>query len=303
MKVGLVLGGGGSRGLAHIGVLQVLVRERIPIDLIVGTSMGGIVGLLFASGVTPERMIAALDEMQNQSLFNLKQLTGRSRQRALQELLSRALEDKTFADLDIPTTVMAVDMVRGIEVGLNEGAVLRAALATSAVPALMPLVEIDGVHLADGGVIDSLSTRIAHEQGADCVIAVDVDPPLDEDNPWVDPISAVIGSQLRLPFPTPRSFNEPNALSALWRSFRIISWHVHSERLAAHPPDVLLRPAVAQYGSLDFKDVEGPVSAGVAEAERRLHDLKAVVGRTDDNSQPDPALSPTLGGPQIEKSP
>ena len=135
------------------------------------------------------------------------------------------------------------------------------------------------------------------------MIAVDVDPPLDEDNPWVDPISAVIGSQLRLPFPTPWSFGEPNALSALWRSFRIVSWYVHSERLAAHPPDVLLRPAVGKYGSLDFKDVEGPVSAGIAEAERRLHVLQAVVGLADEDSQPDPTLSPTMGGPKLAKPP
>jgi predicted acylesterase/phospholipase RssA len=276
MTIGLVLGGGGSRGLAHIGVLKVLVREQIPIDLIVGTSMGGIVGVLFALGITPERMIEELSVLQSQSWINLKLLSKRSRQRALRKLLSRALADLTFADLRIPTTLMAVDMVQGTEVALNNGALLGATLATSAVPALFPFIEIDGMQLADGGVIDSLSTHIAFEHGADRVIAVDVEPPLDHENPWIDPISTIIGSQISLPFSSSESSSTPNVVASLWRSFRVLSYHIHTERLAACPPDVLLQPDVAGYGSLDFKDVEGPVNAGIAETERRMSELKAL---------------------------
>ena len=113
MKIGLVLGGGGSRGLAHIGVLQVLVRERIPIDLIVGTSMGGIMGVLFALGFSPDQLADQMTALQRKSPINLKRLGVRSRQRMLRSLLSEALDGKTFADLEIPTTLMAVDMVQG----------------------------------------------------------------------------------------------------------------------------------------------------------------------------------------------
>jgi NTE family protein len=276
MKIGLVLGGGGSRGLAHIGVLQILIRERIPIDLIVGTSMGGIVGALFALGFPPDQLADQMAVLQRSSPINLKRLSARSRQRMLRSLLSEALNDKTFADLEIPTTLMAVDMVQGTEVALNEGPLMPAALATSAVPVIFPPVELNGMQLADGGVIDSLATHVAFGQGANKVIAVDIEPPLERDNPWVDPISAMTGFQFPFLFGSENSSQTPDPLTSVWRAARVMSWHIHQERLSAHPPDVLLRPKVEQYGSLDFKELRGPLLAGVAEAERHLEELKAL---------------------------
>jgi NTE family protein len=276
MKVGLVLGGGGSRGIAHIGVLQVLVRERIPIDLIVGTSMGGIVGVLFALGVTPDQLAERMSVLQSNSLLNVKHWSARSRQRMLRSLLSEALDGKTFADLKIPTTLMAVDMCHGKEVALNKGPLMPAALATSAVPAVFPPVELDGMQLADGGVIDSLATYIAFERGADKVIAVDIEPPLEKDNPWVDPLSAITGIQLPPLFSAAASSKTPSMFASMWRAVRVMTWHIHQQRLSAHPPDVLLRPEVEGYGSLDFRELEGPLLAGVVEAERHLPELKAL---------------------------
>lgn len=279
MKVGLVLGGGGSRGIAHIGVLKVLVGERIPIDLIVGTSMGGIVGVLFALGFSPDQLADQMAVLQHEPPINLKRLSARSRQRMVRHLLSEALGGKTFADLKIPTTLMAVDMVQGQEVALNEGPLVPAVLATSAVPVIFPLVELNGMQLADGGVIDSLATHVAFEQGAERVIAVDIEPPLEKDNPWVDPISAITGFQLPFLSGSSESASTPNTLASMWRAARVMAWHIHRERLLAHPPDVLLRPKVEHYGSLDFRDVRGILLAGIAEAERRLAELEALTGR------------------------
>ncbi len=276
MKIGLVLGGGGSRGLAHIGVLQVLVRERIPIDLIVGTSMGGIMGVLFALGFSPDQLADQMTVLQRKSPINLKRLSARSRQRMLRSLLSEAVDGKTFADLEIPTTLMAVDMVQGAEVALNEGPLMPAVLATSAMPAIFPPVELSGMQLADGGVIDSLATHVAVGQGANKVIAVDIEPPLEKDNPWVNPISAITGLQLPFLSGSNESSPTPNLLTSMWRAARVMAWHIHKERLSAHPPDVLLRPKVEQYGSLDFRELRGPLLAGVAEAERHLVELKAL---------------------------
>jgi NTE family protein len=168
---------------------------------------------------------------------------------------------------------MAVDMVHGTEVALDEGPLMPAALATSAVPAIFPPVEIDGRQLADGGVIDSLATHKAFELGADRVIAVDIEPPLEMDNPWTGPISAILGSQLPLLSGLSNATKTPGVLAAVWRSVRVANWYLHTERLAAHPPDVLLRPDVAQYGSMDFKDLQGPFLAGVNEAEQHLDEL------------------------------
>jgi NTE family protein len=278
-KIGLVLGGGGSRGIAHVGILEVLVREQIPIDLIVGTSMGAIVGSLFALGYHPHsiarQMIA---QMEGSNLFNMNLFSARRRQRSVRDQLNESVGEKTFADTRIPLTLMTVDMVHGCEVALREGPLMPAILASSAVPGVFPPVEINGQKLADGGVIDSLATHIAYEQGAERIIAVDVYPQLEKDNPWIDPISAIVGIALPFaPFSQPNEWDKiPGTMAAIWRSVRVMTWHLHQQRLAAHPPHLLLRPPVDSYGSLDFKDVHGPLQAGRIEAEAHVEDIRAL---------------------------
>lgn len=279
VKIGLVLGGGGSRGLAHIGVLEVLVRAQIPIDFIVATSMGAIVAVLYALGYPPTEITSGMKAMQSSSLA-MKIATARGRQRKIREQLGEILAGKTFADLKMPVTLMAVDMIHGEEVTLSSGLLLPAILASSAVPGAFPPVMLNGRQLADGGVIDSLATHVAYDQGADKIIAVDVYPPLEKDNPWTDPISAVMGFQLPAGIFSTNGNGQnkiPTAAASMWRSFRVQSWYLHQQRLAAYPPHVLLCPAVHDYGSLDFKDVAGPIQAGQAEAERHLAALRALV--------------------------
>jgi NTE family protein len=280
-KIGLVLGGGGSRGLAHIGVLEVLVREGIPVDLIIGTSMGGIVGVLFGLGFSPAQIAQELSPLQGHSFIDrLKLISSRGRQQRAREHFAEILEDKSFTDLALPVTLMSVDMVHGQEIALSEGPLLPAVLASSAVPGAFPPVTHEGRQLADGGVIDSLATHMAYERGADKIIAVDVYPPLEKDKPWTDPISAIMGFQL-----PPNLFSTvgngadkiPTAAASMWRSVRVMTWYLHQQRLAAYPPHVLLRPEVSSYGSLDFKDVDGPRQAGAVEAERCLGDLRALL--------------------------
>jgi NTE family protein len=279
------LGGGGSRGLAHIGVLEVLVREQIPIDLMVGTSMGGIVAVLFGLGFSPAQIAEELSPLQGASFIDrLKLISSRGRQQRAREHFAETLEGKTFADLTLPVTLMAVDMVHGREVTLRQGPLLPAVLASSAVPGAFPPVNHHGMQLADGGVIDSLATHVAYEQGVDKIIAVDVYPPLEKDKPWTDPISAIMGFQLPSGlFSTSGNGVDkiPTAAASMWRSVRVMTWHLHQQRLLAYPPHVLLRPEVSSYGSLDFKDVDGPRQAGVVEAERCLAELQALVGSNE----------------------
>jgi len=277
-KIALVLGGGGSRGIAHIGVLEVLEREGIPIDLIVGTSMGAIIGVLYAFG-TPTRTIAnEMDKLNGTNFLNMNLFSARARQNNVAAQLA-PLNGKTFADLKIPTVLTAVDMLHGEEIQLDAGLLIPAILASSAVPAVFPPVEIDGRNLADGGVIDSLATHIAHQRGADKIIAVDVYPPLEKDNPWRDPVSAIMGFEL--PFSNLFTIADwvkiPGVLPSLWRAFRVMSWHVHEERLKQYPVDVLLRPNVESYGSLDFTDIAGSREAGRIETEKHLEKIKRLL--------------------------
>lgn len=277
-KLALVLGGGGSRGLAHIGVLDVLVREKIPIDYVVGTSMGAIIGAYFALGIPPKLIAAHLRDMQGNNLLNLNIFSARARQRDLKRRLESILEDKTFNDLSIPMTIMTVDMVTGQEIMVNTGELVPAILASSAVPAVFPPVEVNGMQLADGGVIDSLSTHAAYHVQAEKIIAVDVYPPLELDDLWVDPLSAIMGFQLPFNLLANTDWAKiPSMASSMWRAVRVMTWHVHQTRLEAHPPDVLLRPEVGRYGSLDFTDVEGPLQAGQEAAMHQLGAIRALL--------------------------
>lgn len=275
--IALVLGGGGSRGIAHIGVLDVLMREQIPIDLIIGTSMGAIVGALFAYGISPMIIAEHIAKLRGTTLFSMNLFSARARQKNVERQLTPALGKRTFDDLKIPLIVMAVDMISGQEIAIKEGELIPAILASSAVPAVFPPVELNNMQLADGGVVDSLATHIAYEHNAQRIIAVDVYPPLEKDNPWVDPVSAIMGFQIPFLLAYTEWSKTPSMLSSLWRSFRVMASHVHEERLAAYPPDVLLRPAVEDYGSLDFTDVEGPLQAGRDEAQHNLQAIKKLL--------------------------
>jgi NTE family protein len=286
-KIGLVLGGGGTRGLAHIGVLQVLEREQIPIDFIVGTSMGGIVSVLWALGNTPEAIAAGLqrallinnpDTGPLDTVKQVKLISSRARQQRMHQQLLEAIGERTFADLRLPVSLTAVDMIGGSEIVLSNGSLVPALLATSAVPGVFPPVMLEGQQLADGAVIDSLATHVAFAQGATRVIAVDVHPALETENVWADPIADVTGIQWntwfgRISGDEPK---QPGVLPSLWRSSRIMAWQIHKLRLQQHPPDITMRPAVDAIGTLDLNDTTRPIAAGFAEAERHLAALLAL---------------------------
>ncbi len=283
-KIALVLGGGGNRGLAHVGILEVLQRERIPIDLIIGTSMGGIVGALYAAGNPPETIAETLGKFQGASLFS-NLFSSKGRQQRLADVLRDALGGIRFDQLRIPLVVTAVDMITGQEVDLDSGEVVPAVLASAAVPAAFPPVEIDDKILADGGVIDSVATPSAYARGygkgtGGRIIAVDVYPAL-EPTQWGDPLSSLLGIGLPFDIPLMRSAQTgkaPGSVAALWRSYRIVMWYVHQLRLKDYPPDVYLRPAVTEMPSLEFSDMQKPIALGRAAAEQALPEIKACLG-------------------------
>ena len=277
-KIGLVLGGGGSRGIAHIGVLKVLHEHQIPIDLIVGTSMGAIIGTFYALGTQPDDMAKHIHTIGGGNVFLKNMFSAKARQARIRADIVEWLQDKTFEEADIPLTLMAVDVHKGEEVPLQTGKLLPAVLASAAVPAVFPPVEIDGRELVDGGVIDSLATHMAYKHGADIVIAVDIYPPLEQDNSWHDPLSDVMGIASPLSL---FSINAaPSMVASVWRSVRITTWYLHEQRLQHHPAHVLIRPEVEMYGSLDFRDVDGPLQAGIDATKALLPEIQRLVTET-----------------------
>lgn len=283
VKVSLVLGGGGSRGIAHVGVLDVLKRENIPIDFVVGTSMGAIVGALYAAGYQTNDIASMLERFQKINSLGVSVLTAKGRQKRFADELETMLGGRTFENLEMPLVVTAVDIISGEEIALSSGDLVTALLASSALPAIFLPVEIGEMHLLDGGVIDSVATRIAYEHGYGTpdkpIIAVDVYPPLSSEDPWMDPMSLLASG---MPFGG-NLLRSPAMLSVLWRSFRILAWQMHNTRLEQHPPQVLLRPELLN-ASLDFNDLQSPYFAGVQEAESHLDEIYSLIGRGYDRA-------------------
>ena len=212
-KIGLVLSGGGARGAAHVGVLKVLEEYRIPIDMIAGTSMGSIVGGLYASGLSPDKIEEMLGEMdwsralsdsvprEDQNYINklvsekfstpLKlgissegvvlrsgAIQGQNVVLALQGLTSHVTHVHDFDAFPIPFRAVATDIVTGDMIVLSSGDLARAMLASMSVPGIFAPEIIDGLTLVDGGLSNNLPVDIVREMGADIIIAIDISTPL-----------------------------------------------------------------------------------------------------------------------------
>jgi len=208
-RVGLALGGGAARGLAHIGVLQALEEADVPIDIITGTSMGAIIGAMYAAdpriGPVRERLLAYLksdpfrkarldfvverkDRVDGEGLFyRFSQLARKKIFFALamsmlsfvsQETRDQSLEfllpEINIEDTKLPFAAIALDLVSGEEVVLRSGPLRAAIAATSALPGILPPVENNGRQLVDGGWINAVPITPAREMGAEIVIGIDV---------------------------------------------------------------------------------------------------------------------------------
>lgn len=174
-KIGLALGAGASRGLAHIGVLQVLEEHGIKPDLIAGSSIGAIVGALYAAGIPP-KMIEGIAENLDMKLYYDVAVPrlGFIKGDKLEELIRLLTQGKTFDQLNIPLKVTAVDLKTNQPVIMDQGLVYKAVRASISIPGIfVPVLDGEQV-LVDGGLLERLPTKIVREMGADIVIGVDV---------------------------------------------------------------------------------------------------------------------------------
>jgi len=174
-KVGLALGAGGLRGIAHVGVLQVLKEEGIPVDLVAGTSIGAIVGALYACGMSPEEMAErslALTERQFVDIIVPRQgFMAGNRAEALVRLLTGG---RTFEQTDLPFAAVACNFETMEPVVFREGPLHKAVRASISIPGVFAPVERDGELLVDGGLLRRVPADVARAMGADVVIGVDV---------------------------------------------------------------------------------------------------------------------------------
>jgi NTE family protein len=232
-KLGLALGGGGARGLAHIGVLKVLEEAAIAVDFVAGSSMGGVVAAAYAAGKSPAEIeqIASfyasprnLVRMLDPAPFRRGFLQGKP----VREMLEKELgAQTTFADTRIPVALTTTDLPRGELVVLKEGSLVDATMATCAVPGLWPTVSVGGRDLADGGLLDNIPVDVLRAMGADVVVAVRVAPIFPRQDACILDVPLL-----------------PNFGDAFYQSVLILSDALTSYQLEKHPPDVLLTPNI-----------------------------------------------------------
>lgn len=172
-KTGLALSGGGTRGLAHLGVLQAFAEERIRFDYVAGTSAGSLVGAMYAADIPLEQVIAESKKLAKRDLINARFVIG-SNSENIANIASRLLEDLTFDELHIPFAAVAVDISSGREIVLNSGVVSTAVSASCAVPALFKPVKLDDMILVDGGLLNNMPADVCRHMGAEIVVGVDL---------------------------------------------------------------------------------------------------------------------------------
>jgi len=277
MDISLALGGGGVRGIAHIGVLRTLEAHQFNIKAIAGTSAGGLVGSVYAAGFSTEKIeevVKDLDPIRSFSRHadDAPSLLGLGE---ISEKLYELLKDRTFKDLIIPFAATAVSLYTGKEIILNQGKVLDAVLATVAVPGVFPSQKIGGQVLVDGGVLDPVPVQVARWLRPDLPVVAIMLHKLPDDYPEDE-------VQLPISIPGPTSIVEMlnqlrpvQAFKIFSQSFEVASKHMTELSLQLYRPEVIIAPRVGHVGLLQKIDIEEIIQAGVTATEETLTQIEA----------------------------
>ncbi len=259
-KIALVLSSGGPRGAAYIGVLKVLEEHKIPISLVVGSSIGAMIGGAFAAGVSAaqlEREWLKIDLWRiARSLQPTLPIHGWSSGSAVERILREILGgDRRIEELPIPFVAVATDLDTGERVLLKEGSLIEAIRASFSIPGLFVPVERDGRYLADGGLVSPLPVDVARQLGAEAVIAVEVN----------------LGSKrYRMAHPPKGA---PGLFEALDLAISIFVWRLTELTLELFPPEVLISPEMPDdslVGNLSYHRAEERIALGEAAARAQL---------------------------------
>jgi NTE family protein len=257
MKIGLALGGGGARGLAHLGVLKVLKRENIKIDYICGVSMGAFMGSYYALGLDLEALEKevvkttkrkAVKELLDLNGFKVSILKGKKTDKYIRKYLN----NYKFSDTKIPLNIVATDLANGDEILLKKGDISEAVLASLSVPGIFPPVKIDDRYLIDGGVVNCTPVDVVEKMGADFIIGVDL----------------VMKRNIKL--------DKPGLVTTLMQSYEIIRTHGIKHKIDSVLKDkIIIKPKLnGTIDSFKFYDIDKFIKAGEDEAEKMLPEIR-----------------------------
>lgn len=277
-RIGYALGGGGARGLSHIGVIKVLEEHGIYPDVIVGTSIGALVGALYASGLRAGDIERAmrLDLKRLAMLADVTwSLTGLVKGKRVSAALKSFLGDLTFADMKIPFACVATDVISGEEVVMRTGPVITAVRASISVPGLFTPVKCQGRYLVDGGLVNMVPVSICRQMGADYVVGVNVIPdpsrlihqPEHETDDGEEGASSREGRQRRS---RQRRSMAPNVVKVLIQSLYIPGYRIAMENLK--DADLAINPEVGEIGFFQFDKGDDAIEAGEIAARKALEE-------------------------------
>ena len=253
---GIAFGGGAARGFAHIGVIKVLQETGIHFDQISGNSAGSIVGALYAAGKSWQEMYDFATCLKSTNLLSINfKTSGLFSSQPIEKMMIEILGDIEFSDLKHPFKIIAVDLLTGCPVILDQGPVARAVRASCSVPGILSPTPIDNMLLVDGGLLNSVPGDIVRDMGAKFVVGVN------------------LNADRGIPF-QPKSGGD-----TLLAAFNIIMNDNTKRGLAQ--ADVLIEPDLKEFTYRDFKNVERLVQKGEEAAWRQLPDILTAFRKKD----------------------
>ena len=288
-RIGLALGSGSSRGWAHIGAIRALEERGVKPDIVCGTSIGALVGGIYASGQLEalERWVTSLAWGHVVRLMDLTWKGGLIRGQRLFNLFRSTFEDRGFGDLETRFGCVATELASGREVWIQRGKLLDAVRASIAMPGLFTPVVRDGTVLVDGGLVNPVPVSMCRAFGAEIVIAVDLSwgklgayrnlsrsvAPAEVPG-WLERLRpGWLGSA------RPKSDEPtiPSIFEVFNTALDIVEQRVARSRLAGEPADVLITPLLPDFGTMEYHRAGEAIAEGRAAVERMLPLIEQVV--------------------------
>jgi NTE family protein len=261
-KIGLALGSGAARGLAHIGVLSVLEKEGVPIDMIAGTSIGALIGALYARGKNADRIKDLVIELGSKRFSLLADpalpKTGLIKGRKVKNVLKSVIGNIDFRDLKLPFACVATDINSGEEVVIRQGLVWEGVMASGSIPVILPVFKWQGRYLVDGSSVNPVPVSLLKRMGADFIIAVNVIPDVD--------------SRVELANEGHTEAKAPNIFSVIMQIINIPIYRVVEYSLSG--ADVVIEPQVASIGHFDFHRTQECILKGESATQASVLEIK-----------------------------
>ena len=288
-RIGLALGAGSARGWAHIGAIRALEERGVKPDIVCGTSIGALVGAMYASGQLDglERWVSGLAWSHVVRLMDITWKGGLIRGQRLFNLFRATFEDRGFGELELRFGCIATELSSGREIWLQRGKLLDAVRASIAMPGLFTPVVRDGTVLVDGGLVNPVPVSMCRAFGAEIVIAVDLswgklgpyrnmarDLPEDAEPGWLERLRP---GWLAARAVKPAAPAVPSIFEVFNTALDIVEQRVARSRLAGEPADVLITPLLPDFGSMEYHRAAEAIAEGRSAVERMMPLIEQVV--------------------------